>query len=441
SVGSLLITDPSDDILGIVTDKDLRKCLAVGMDYTAPIEVIMSSPVVTVDSNDICFDALLKMMSRKIHHLAVTTDDQIAGVVTSHDVMVLQGKSPLALFREILSQRSIKGLYPLGKAVPSVIRTLVEEGAKAGNIARMITVINDLILDRLLTLLVQELGRPPVPFSWILMGSEGRKEQTFYTDQDNALVYKDVQDEILQRAISIYFEAFADKAIDHLIKCGFPPCPGKIMASNPRWRQPYSVWRDYFERWITVPEPEQVMNAAIFFDFRTGFGDSSFSDELRDHLALHCQRQELFLRYLAVNCLETKPPLSFFRNFIVEKDGAHKNTLDIKKRGLAPIVDFARVMALKTGIRETNTMGRLEKLKDRDAIPEDLGVDALEAYEFLMHLRLVHQLDMVEMGEEPNNFIDPKKLSDLEKKTLKEAFGVLGRIQTHLKEMFRLNIA
>ena len=440
-VGSLLVTDPSGDIIGIVTDKDLRKTLSVGMDYEAPIEVIMSSPVETVDREDICFDALLRMMSKKIHHLAVTRDSEVVGMVTSHDVMVLQGKSPLSLFREILSQRTFEGLYPLSKSVPNVIRTLIEEGAKAGNITRMITVINDLILDRLLTLLLKELGRPPVPFCWLLMGSEGRKEQTFYTDQDNALVYKDVQDEVVQRAVRIYFEAFAERAIAHLIKCGFPPCPGDIMARNPKWCQPYSVWRDYFERWIEVPEPTQVMHAAIFFDFRAGYGHAPFAEELRNHLALHCRRQEVFLRYLAANCLESKPPLSFFRNFIVEKDGEHKNTLDIKKRGLAPMVDFARVLALKEGVRETNTLGRLDKLNEREVISPELYNDSREAYEFLMHLRLMHQLERVEQGMEPNNNIDPKTLSELEKRTLKDAFSVIGRMQSFLKEMFRLNIA
>lgn len=439
-VGSLLVEDPSGDTVGIVTDKDLRKAVSVGMDHDAPIETIMSYPVTTVEGHELCFDALLKMMTRHIHHLAVMRDGQVAGMVTSHDIMVLQGKSPISLFREIASQQSIEGLYPLSKRVPQVVRTLVDEGAKAGNITRMITVLNDLLLEKILTLLLRQLGRPPAPFCWLLMGSEGRREQTFMTDQDNALVYKDYQDDVLQRACHIYFSAFAERAIDHLIKCGFPPCPGDIMARNPKWCQPFSVWRQYFEKWVDVPEPEEVMHAAIFFDFRGGFGDMNYADSLREHVARHASRSDVFLRLLAANCLETRPPLSFFRNFIVEKNGEHKNTLDIKKRGLAPVVDFARVMALKHNIKETNTMSRLEKLAQGGHINEEMYKDASESYEFLMQIRLVHQLECTEQGLEPNNRIDPGKLSDLEKRTLKEAFGVIGKLQSYLKDAFRLNI-
>ncbi len=440
-IGSLLISDPSGEILGIVTDKDLRKTISVGMSCDAPIETIMSSPVATVEHQDICFDALLQMMTRNIHHLAVTRDTQIIGMVTSHDIMVMQGKSPMSLFREILSQQSFEGVYPLAGRIPQVVRTLVSEGAKAGNIARMITVLNDMILDKILALLIKQLGPPPVPFTWLLLGSEGRKEQTFFTDQDNALVYQTTNDDIIQRAADIYFTAFAERAIDHLVKCGIPPCPGNIMASNPKWRQPYDVWRDYFERWIAIPEPEEVMHAAIFFDFRAAFGERSYAEELRNHVSAHCRRQDVFLRYLAANCLEARPPLSFFRNFIVEKNGEHKNTLDIKTRGIAPIVDFARVLALQHGIRETNTSSRLDALHEAGHLPRDIYQDTHEAYELLMQLRLVHQLELVERGETPDNRIAPHRLSELERKTLKEAFGLINRTQSFLKEAFRLNIA
>lgn len=439
-IGSLLINDPSGEIMGIVTDKDLRKAISVGMDINAPIETIMASPVNTVEYQDLCFDALLQMMTRNIHHLAVKREGAIVGMVTSHDVMVMQGKSPMSLFREIISQQSFEGLYPLSGRIPQVVRTLVEEGAKAGNIARMITVLNDMVLDKVLALLLKELGPPPTPFCWLLLGSEGRKEQTFFTDQDNALIFRDPHDDVIHRAAEYYLQAFAERAIEHLVKCGMPRCPGDIMASNPKWRQPYTIWRDYFEHWIAVNNPMEVMHASIFFDFRPAFGEEVLAEELRNHITLHAGRQGVFLRHLAANCLETRPPLSFFRNFIVEKDGEHKNRLDIKKRGIVPLVDFARVLSLQHGIRETNTLARLEALHAGEHLPADLYADAKETYEFLLQVRLVHQLEAVERGDKPDNHIDPQKLSELEKKTLKEAFALIGRIQSHIKDAFRLNI-
>ncbi|MGE4292193.1 MAG: putative nucleotidyltransferase substrate binding domain-containing protein [Desulfovibrio sp.] len=439
-VGSLLVREPSGEVAGIVTDKDLRKAVALGMDGSAPIENIMSTPVATVDENEVCFDALLKMMTRQIHHLAVTRRGVVAGVVTSHDIMVLQGKSPMALFRDIQAQERLEGLHPLSAKIPQVLRTLVEEGAHAGHITRMITVINDLILEKLLKLLLKEMGPPPAPFCWLLLGSEGRREQTIATDQDNALIYKDLGDEILMRAANIYFTAFCERAIDQLVQCGYPPCRGEIMASNPKWRQPYAVWRDHFERWIMVPEPQEVLNATIFFDFRPAFGQEEFAEELRRHVARHAPRQEVFLRHLAADCLNTRPPLSFFRNFVVEKSGEHKNRLDIKRRGLVPFVDFARVLSLRHGIKETNTLGRLRQLQEGGHIPDELHKDASEAFEFLLQLRLMHQLGQVEEGRTPDNHIAPSELSELERQTLKESFGVIGRLQSFLRDMFRLNI-
>ncbi|RUM91017.1 MAG: histidine kinase [Thermodesulfatator sp.] len=436
-IGSLLVTDENEKVVGIVTDKDLRtKVVAQGRSINEPVANIMVSPVETIESHKVCFDALLAMMSKKIHHLAVKKQGKVIGVITSHDIMVLQGSSPLYLFREIVSQRSIEGLYPLSQKVPLIVRTLIEEGAKPNNITRMITVLNDHILDKLLTLMQENLGPPPVPFCWLLMGSEGRKEQTFRTDQDNALMYQDPQGEAQQKEAEEYFRLFGQEAIEHLVKCGYPRCPGNIMASNPKWCQPYSVWQGYFDDWILRPEPKQVLHATIFFDFRPGFGKLNMGFRLREHLNRMTQRQEIFLLHLAKDCLESRPPLTFFKNFIVEKDGEHKNRLDIKTRGLVPFVDFARLMSLKFGIKETNTLGRLELLYQNEHISKELYSETVEAYEFQMQLRFVHQLQMMEAGKQPDNYINPRELTDLEKQTLKEAFAVIIRLQSIIKDTF-----
>ncbi len=443
-IGSLLVRGPDGDTAGIVTDKDLRRAVAEGESYDAPVEFIMSSPVATVGHHETCFDGLLRMMAGQIHHLAVVrpdgSEDKVIGMVTSHDIMLVQVRSPLSIFRDIMGQRRIEGLYDLSRKVPWVTGTLIEEGAKAGNISRMIAVLNDLILEKLLTMLQDEMGPPPAPWCWILMGSEGRREQTFRTDQDNALTYLDPADEEHARACEAYFRPFSEAAINHLVKCGYPLCPGDMMASNPLWRQPFAVFRDYFERMILNPEPEQVREATIFFDFRPGFGAKELGDALRGHVTRHARRQDVFLRYLARDCLATRPPLSFFRNFIVEKNGEHKNTFDIKKQGLTPFVDFARTMALQNGIRETNTLDRLRLLGEGEHVSTDLVSESAEAYEFLMQVRLVHQMRQLNEDMEPDNHVNPAHLTDLEKRTLKEAFGVITGLQQNLKDVFRLNV-
>jgi CBS domain-containing protein len=352
--------------------------------------------------------------------------------------MLLQGTSPLYLFREIVAQRTIEGLYPLARKIPAVIRTLIEEGAKANNITRMITVLNDHILDRLLTLLIEELGPPPLPFCWLVMGSEGRREQTFITDQDNALLYAQPENEAQGELAAAYFKALGEKSIDHLVRCGYPLCPGEIMASNPKWRQPITGWRGYFDQWLHRPEPLEVMHSTIFFDFRAAYGDTTLAEGLRQYLVRNVPQQEVFLLHLAQNALEARPPLSFFRNLIVEKDGEHKNSLDLKKKGLVPFVDFARLFALKHGIPENNTLGRLQILHEDGHLSHELYSETVKAYEFLMQMRLIHQLRMIEQQQPPDNHINPADLSELEKQTLKEAFEVVRRLQSHIRQEYRL---
>ncbi len=438
-IGSLLLKDEAGKIAGIITDKDLRtKVVAKGLDFNTSASEIMAFPVQTISCQAMAFDALLKMMKEKVHHLAIEKNGEIIKMITTHDIMVEQGTSPLYLFREIVAQRQIEGLYPLAQKVPLVVRTLIEEGAKANNITRMITVLNDHILERLLSLLIQEIGEPPLPFSWLLMGSEGRREQTFKTDQDNAILYQDSPDPKLMALANDYFTTFASAAIDHLVKCGYPLCPGDIMASNPKWRQPLAVWQGYFRQWCSAPEAQEILHSTIFFDFRPGYGTLPLAEELRVMLTDHVGRHGFFLLHMARNCLASRPPLSFFKNFIVDKDGDHKNTFSLKRRGLVFFVDFARLMALKCGISETNTLDRLRILQEGQFLPLGLCSEIIEAYEFLMHLRLVHQLRRLEAGGQPNNHINPMDLSDLERQTLKEAFAVITRMQDSIRRDFQI---
>lgn len=438
-IGSLLVHEPGypRQIVGIITDRDLRfKVVAAGRDLSRPVAEIMSSPVQTVLSQTLCFDVLLLMLSRGIHHLAVEQGGRIAAVVTSNDIMSLQGNSPYYLFKEIVGQDRISGLYPLAQKTSDVIRSLLKEGGKASHITRMIAIINDHILSRLLTLLEMELGPPPVAYCWLLLGSEGRREQTFKTDQDNALVYADPHSDHQRLQAERYFAELAERAAHHLANCGYPPCPGEIMAANPRWRQPYSVWREYFTSWVCRPNPQEVLNSTIFFDFKAGFGENRLADELRNELVMLIRRQDIFLFHLARQALTVRTPLSFFRNFIVEKDGEYKHRLDIKHKGIALYADVARILALRHGIKETNTLARFKVLADEGHLDRPLARAAEDSYELIMQLRLLHQLEQMEEGGMPDNHIDPADLTDLERRMLKESFRILERLQTVLETIY-----
>lgn len=440
-IGSLLVKDAKGAVEGIITDKDLRsKLIARGRDCNEPVRSIMSSPVKTAPSEALCFDALFSMLKNRIHHLGVERDGNIVGMITAHDLMMLQGDSPIFLFQEIAAQVSIEGLYEIYRKIPPVVKRLIDEGAKASNINRVITVLNDHILERILTLLIKDMGPPPVPFCWMVMGSEGRKEQTFKTDQDNALVYEDIQGNEPQERAREYFLKFAEQCVNHLAACGYPLCPGNIMASNPAWNQPLSAWKECFDRWIFSPDPMEILHSTIFFDFRPAFGKSDLAHSLREHLLGRTVREKVFIHHLARDCLNKKPPLSMFKNFAVEKSGPNKGSVDLKTKGLTPFVDFARLMCLDQGLAETNTLERIQALCAQKALSEGFALRIRQAYEYQMQLRLVNQLDMIEKGKAPENHVDPSGLTELEKISLKKAFLAIEEIRSFMSNFFHLNL-
>lgn len=436
-VDVLLVSDSANVIVGIISDRDLRsKVVAQRVDYDQPVATVMSRPVISVEADSSCLDAVMRMLKSDIHHLVVNRGRETAGVISALDILASQETSPLFLMEEIDRQTHFESLYGLGKRIPQLIRNLVEVGAKAHDITRIVSILNDHLVARILTLLQEQMGPPPVQFAWMVMGSEGRMEQTLRTDQDNAIIYEDPDlSWDTTKAAKLYFRSLGNQITPHLVECGFPLCKGGYMASKSMWRKPFSVWTGYFDEWMSTADQYIMLNAKIFLDFRCGYGDESLTERLRDYVMDQAGKNRFFINHLSKDSLTIKPPLSFLRNFIVERDEEHKNRLDLKMRGLVPVVDFARAMAMKYGIRETNTTARLKALSEESSLDTELCNEVLSAYEFLMQLRLVHQLHMIQQGLEPDNFVDPANLSDLEKQTLKGAFGVINRMQTYMAKV------
>lgn len=438
-VACLLVRDQEESVVGMVTDKDLRtKVVAEGLDYATPVEEIMTSPMLTIPARAPCFEALLRMIREPAEHLAVEHRKRIVGVISIQDLLLYQGASPLYLSREIEGQRSIEGLYLLCKEIPGLVRTLLQEGARAGNITRMITLFSDRVLNRILFLLGEQMGPPPVPYCWLNLGSLGRKEQVFQTDQDNALVYWDPATEGERQAADSYFQTLTTAAVNHLEACGYPKCRNRLMASNPRWRVSFSTWESYFDDWFTTPVSGEVALGRIFFDFRPAYGYTPLGQSLRTRVIERAHHETRFLGRLAANCLASWPPLALFRDSIVEKDGEHSDRLDLKERGLTPFVNFARLMALRHGIDETNTLARIRLLGERGHLPQNLASAASDAYEFLSQLSLVSHLCAVDAGLDLDYCIRLTGLSDLERKALKESFAVIDGLLAHIINTFEI---
>ena len=437
-VSSIVIHDMTGLPAGIITDRDLReKVVAKGRSISEPAKNIMSLPLIRVDATDYCFEAVMKMIKYNIHHVLVVRDGVLDGVITNHDLMILQGTSPLAFAKDIENHHTLDGLAPLSDKLNRIISLLLKEGAKASNITGIISELNDRLVKKVLEIAERKFGLPPVPYCWIAYGSEGRKEQTFKTDQDNAIIYADPGTLGQEEAAKRYFAEFAVFVRDGLVKCGFPTCEANYMASNPQWRQPLSVWKKYFLSWITHPSPEALLRSVIFFDFRGLYGDLSLAGELREYLIRNLREQNLFLAQIASLILKNRPPLGFFKSIIVEKGGEHRDELNLKMRGIGPLVDLIRLFALEKGVHETSSLERLHAMKDTHPIVTELGDEIGQAFEFITLLRIHHQLDQMERKVPLDNFINPSKLSNLEKKSLKGSFQLILKMQDAITEIYR----
>ncbi len=423
--------------VGIVTEKDFaRKVIARGYPIDKPVGSIMSAPLRTISDKALVFEAMMTMMEEDFQHVGVVdANENIIGMLSNKDILAYQGQSPLFLLREIQIATHMDKIIEKHDQLAGLVRSLIHSGATAKNVTRFITAVSDTILKKIMSMSLDEMGPPPVPFVFMIMGSEGRQEQTLKTDQDNAIIFQD-PDSNVATGVEHYFRKLADGACTLLNQAGYDFCSGEVMASNPRWCQPLTRWKAYFSDWIRAAEAEDLLQASIFFDFRCGYGEASLIAELRKHLFASLDGWSGFFRHMTENALNFKPPLGFFRNFVVESKGRHRNAFDIKS-AMTPIVDFARVYALKNGIEETNTLERLDQLRIKKIISLQEYEELEKAYSFLMQLRFVRQINaVIDERIKPDNYINPKKLTHIEQTMLKEIFKRVEKFQAKMNFEF-----
>jgi CBS domain-containing protein len=434
SCSSIFVKRDDGHFVGVITDNDLRnKVIADGYDIGRPVSDIMSSPLITVSSDALIFESLMTMMQHNIKHLAVTdADERVVGILSNQDLINAQGNSPLFLIRRINTAASVEDLTDVQTRLPHLAKGLISSGAKARNVTRLVTTVADAVLKKLIGFALDEMGTPPARFAFMIMGIEGRREQTFKTDQDNAIVFEDVPQE-KHEEVKAYFLRFGELVCTWLDQAGYAFCEGDVMAKNPRWCQSLASWKKDFHGWIHAAEPEDLLQSSIFFDFRGAHGDMSLVDELRNFLFTSLEGWAGFFRHLTENALHFRPPIGFFRNFVVESRGKHRNAFDIKG-ALVPIVDFARIYALKHRIDETNTLDRLQQLSGKGVLSWDEYNELEQSYCFMMQLRFVRQITAVlDENEKPDNYINPKKLSRIEQTMLREIFKRIEKYQSKLE--------
>jgi CBS domain-containing protein len=432
-VSSILVTD-GDALCGIVTDRDLRRrVVAKGLDFSLPITQIMTANPHTLEVGGFAFEAMLHMARGNIHHLPIMRNNKVAGMLTATDFAQHQTTSAVYLVGAIYKQHRVEELKEVCAKIPQLLLNLAAADATANSVGHVITAVVDALTTRLLQLAEERLGSPPIPYAWVAAGSQARSEQTGKSDQDNCLILDDSYD---QTKHNEYFKALAQFVCDGLDACGYVYCPGEMMATTDQWRQPLQNWKGYFSKWVDNPEPKALMLTCVFFDLRCIHGEKDLFRELRKHLLDKTRGNQIFLAYMAGNALTHKPPMGFFRNFVLIHGGEHDHTFDLKHSGIVPIVDLARVYSLAAGSETINSQDRLEVVAAGGEVSASGAHDLRDALEFISSLRIEHQARLIRAGKPANNYMSPDDLSHFERNHLKGAFAVVRTMQNVLSQRY-----
>lgn len=431
-VSAILVTD-ADRLVGIMTDRDLRRVVADGLDCNAPVSTLMTPDPSTVTGDALAFEVLMGMTQRRIHHLPVVDGGRPVGMVTAGDLMRLEQTNPVYLVGDISKQTDLDGLVNSAKRLPHVVETLAGQEIPAADVARVVTAVSDALARRLLNLAEAELGTPPVRYCWVVLGSQGRMEQGLGSDQDSALLL----DDAYRPEHDAYFAALAERVVAGLELCGYPRCPGDMMASNPAWRLRNSDWAVHFGRWINSPDPDALLNTQTFFDMRPLYGDNALHARLASAIGAAAPGSPRFLQQLATQAQAWKVPLGFFRDFALSDSGDHRNTLDLKAGGIAAVVQMARVLALSRGITTVNTSERLRAAAAAGALSAENAENLVDAYEFILQVRLGHQVRRLRAGAVPDNHVNPAELTSFEKRHLRDAFEIIRKMQGALGHVYQ----
>jgi CBS domain-containing protein len=416
---------------GILTDQHLRqRIVADGLPLTTPISDVMTQEFEVLDSNAYMFEAMLTMLRFNQPQLPLMHRDEPIGALTLLDVLRHESQSSLLFVKGIFAQQSIKDLVRYSKQLPAVYVRMVNEDANSHMVGSAMAVIGRSFKQHLLSLAEEKLGKPPVPYCFLALGSMARDEQLLVTDQDNALLLDDAYD---PREHEAYFEQLAKFVCDGLAACGYAYCTGDIMATNPQWRKTFTQWQECFADWIDNPEPQALLNSSIFFDLDGVWGETKLADILKIFIAQRAKKTPRFLASLARNALSRTPPLGFFKNFVMEPDGRHGKSINLKRRGTAPLSDVIRVHALAVGSDAQNSFERLDDINEAGLLPTGKGRELSDALEYISMVRIRHQAYDVEHNQSPDNAINPMHLSTFEKRNLREAFQVLDNAQQFLK--------
>lgn len=435
-IGSMIVIAADRSPIGIFTLRDVLDRVALADSaLDRPISAVMTSDIYTLPATATAYEAALAMLRHGIRHILVVDSAKLVGLVSEKDLFSLQRVSMRQLAGAIRDARDLGRLVEFSGEVREHARKLLSQGVAAEPLTQFIASLNDLLTQRIIDLEFRDLRSSGVRYCWIALGSEGRYEQTLYTDQDNGIIFAGGGSVEAARSKLLPYAQRVNQALD---QCGFPLCKGNIMAGNARWCLSLDEWQHRFANWIDTGNPEALLHGAIFFDFRALHGDATLSDALREWLMQHAQHTPRFLHQMAGNALRNRPPLGVFRDFVTSSGGDSPNTVDLKLNGATLFADAARIYSLAAGIASTNTCQRLRRFGALRALPR-LEVQAwVDAFLYIQILRLRQQHSNSLAGLPLNNRLNPDHLNLLERRILKEALRQARGLQSRLALNYQL---
>jgi PAS domain S-box-containing protein len=421
----ILFVSHGDKIVGVINQHDLtERVLATGLDQDKKVIEIMSSPLVSMNENALLYEGLLDMKKRGLSHMALMgSKKKITGVVGFREIGAMQENLAGFLIKEILDAEGVAQLKRIYKRLPVLVKALSDSGGQTSIITRIISSVADAIQRRLIELAIEELGPPPCKFAFIAMGSQGRGEQTLATDQDNAIITVNLQESFRQEAQD-YFKVLAEKVNMELDAVGYQRCPGEIMASNPKWNRELKTWKKYFSDWIGNSSPQDILNMAIFFDFRYIYGEKILVEQLYTHILKSSKDQALFFYHMARSIVQMKVP---------GKPDDHQ--MDMKKI-LLPVSSFIRLYGLREGLTVTGSMDRAQLLLEKNIFDTTLFEELKEAFNFITLLRIRSQAERIARDEVPGNTTDMRQLNQFELLLLRKHLQNIAGLQTRLNSAF-----
>ncbi len=421
------------DRLGILTDADLRtRVIAPGRGSQTPVEEVATFPAVTARAGARASEALFVMIEGGFHHLAVVDESGgVRGVVEETDLLAVGRHSPFAVIAAIERAGGRDAAIDAAQDLPDLVASLVDANLDPVEVGHVVGLTVDALTRRLLALAVADGGEPPAPWAWLAFGSLARHEQSLHTDQDHAIAFEPGDLPIDQ--VDPYFARLAGSVTEGLAHAGIPRCRAGIIAENRGLRRPLADWEATFRKWIGMTSAWEAGGAAaIVFDYRRVAGPLEVESTLNDVIR-SVRDDEAFLQRLAENALDNKPPTGFFHDFVVEAEGSHAGKLDVKHGGILPITDLARLHALGAGLSTKRTLDRLSGSAAAGRIDEETRSGLDEAFRLLWQTRLEHQVDCVRRGEPADDYVDPRSLGPVTRRSLKESFRVIARAQRQIR--------